>query len=192
MIGKIKGKLLEIENNVGLVETKADLCFKIFLTPSIIKTHKINDIVNLYTYLQVKEDGLVLFGFENKKQQQLFEMLLSVDGIGPKLAFSIISFCPVEKLFQAIDQNSIDFFCQIPGIGQKTAQKILLELSSKLRKIFELPRQNLTQEEMTIVEALVSLGFKKFQAINVLSKIKGNLSLEEKIKEGIKLLTRKK
>lgn len=191
MIGKIKGKLLEIEGNIALIETACGLSYRIHLTPSLIKNHQINSLIEVYTYLQAREDNLTLFGFEDKEQYKLFQMLLLVDGIGPKSAFSIVAYQTTQKILNAVNQNDVDFFCGIPGVGKKTAQKILLELASQLKKKFELPQQSLTQEETIIIDALNSLGFKKFQSIKILNQLPNNLSVEEKIKLAIKLLTRK-
>lgn len=190
MIGKISGIIKEINGNIALIETNSGLSFEVFLTPELIKENSINNKIEIYTYLQVREDAFTLFGFSNKEEYYLFKMLLAVDGIGPKSAYSIISFATHQKILEAVNQNNIDFFCEIPGIGRKTAQKILLELSSKLKKEFVLPRQSLSQEETTIIEALNSLGFKKFQALKILDQLPKEISLEEKIKLAIKLLTK--
>lgn len=190
MIGKLKGKFTELDGNIGLIETSSGVFYKVFLTPKIYQNKKPGSFIEIYTYLQVRENNLSLFGFENKKQYKLFQMLLSVDGIGPKSAFSIISFEQEDKILTAVSNNNVIFFSSIPGIGKKTAQKIILELSSKIGKNFELQSLHLSKEDTTAIEALTSLGFKKYDSQNTLSKIDKKLSLEEKIKSAIKIMTK--
>ena len=187
MIGKIKGTLVELDGNSGLIETKSGLFYQVNLTPSIISNHKADKKVEIYTYLQVREDALVLFGFETKKEYDFFKMLLSVPGVGPKTAYSVISFSKVNDLIAAVKQNDRDYFTRVPGLGKKTSMKIILELSQRLESEFKLEKMYLSEEEKTVVDALVSLGFKSNEARKILAKLPKNLSLEEKIKEGLKL-----
>src|SRR3989344_8527180 len=187
MIGKIKGTLVELDGNSGLIETKSGLFYQVNLTPSIISNHKADKNVEIYTYLQVREDALVLFGFEEKKEYDFFKMLLSVPGVGPKTAYSVISFSKVNDLITAVKQNDRDYFTRVPGLGKKTSMKIILELSHRLESEFKLEKMYLSEEEKTVVDALVSLGFKSNEARKILAKLPKNLSLEEKIKEGLKL-----
>lgn len=190
MIGKIKGVLSEIEGNIGLIETNSGVFYRVYLPTKILQNCQKGDKIEVYTYLQVKQDDLVLFGFENKEEFQLFEMLLLVDGVGPKSAFNIICFSPTEKIIQAVKENDFGFFYSIPGIGKKTAQKIILELSSQLKKPFELTAISFTQEDSLVIEALISLGFKRQEAIKVIGKLEKKLTLEERIKQAIKLITK--
>lgn len=190
MIGKIRGIISEIEGNIGLIETNSGVFYQVYLPPKLLKNCQRGDQIEIYTYLQVKQDGLILFGFENRKQFQLFEMLLLVDGVGPKSAFNIVCFQEPEKIIQAAKENDVGFFCSIPGIGKKSAQKILLELSGHLKEAFQPISINLTQEDNLIIEALVSLGFRKSEAIKVITKIDKKLTMEEKIKQAIRLVSK--
>jgi Holliday junction DNA helicase RuvA len=142
--------------------------------------------------LQVREDALVLFGFETKKEYDMYSLLLSVSGVGPKTAFSVISVVSVDDLLEAIKDNNIDYFKKVPGLGTKTAMKIILELSQKLKEEFKMEKMYLSDDDKTVVDALVSLGFKSQEAKTILQKIPKNLSVEERIREGIKLATSKK
>jgi Holliday junction DNA helicase RuvA len=189
MIGKLKGKLSEIDKNIGYIETASGVFYKLYLPPKLLENTNLNKNIELYTYLQVREDNLTLFGFENKEQFNVFEMLLSVDGIGPKSAFNIISYTDSKKILKAVTDNNLDFFCSIPGIGKKTAQKILLELSSLLKKTYELKLTELSEEDKLVIDALVSLGFKRYDSAKIINKLEKKLTVEEKIKEAIRLMT---
>lgn len=192
MIGKIKGKVVEVEDNIALVETVAGIYYQVYITPSLLAKSKLPFEVALYTYLQVREDALVLFGFEVKKEYDFFKLLLTVPGVGPKTAFSVISYSKVDDLIKAVKENDKDYFTRVPGLGAKTAMKIILELSQKLESEFRLEKMYLSEEDKTVVDALVSLGFKSSEAKKILSKLAKNLSLEEKIKQGLKLGTHSK
>jgi len=190
MIGKIRGKLSEIDKNIGYVETSSGVFYKVYLPPKLLESTNINKNIELYTYLQVREDNMTLYGFQNKQQFSVFEMLLAVDGIGPKSAFNIISCTDSEKILKAVTANNLDFFCNIPGIGKKTAQKILLELSSLLKKTYELKLEELSEDDKLVVDALISLGFKRFESAKIINKLEKKLTVEEKIKEAIRLMTK--
>lgn len=187
MIGKIKGNLTEVDNNIGLIETTSGVSYQVYLPPSLLH-FQLPRPVEIYTYLQVREDALVLFGFPTKKELDFFRMLLSVPNVGPKTAFSIVSFSKIDQLINAIKENNTDFFTQIPGLGKKTAMKIILELSQKLKTEFELEKMYLSEEDKIVIDALVSLGFKIGEAKKALSQIPKNISVEEKIKKALKMI----
>ncbi len=192
MIGKIKGILSEIEGNTGLIETSSGVFYEVFLTPSVLSKKFPGDAMEVYTHFHVREDAQVLFGFSEKNEYKVFKLLLSVSGVGPKTAFTVISFSSVDNLIKAVTANDIDYFSKIQGLGKKTAMKILLEMSSKLNTEFSLEKMHLSEEEKTILDALVSLGFKTGEVRNIIREIPKELTLEDKIKEGIRLATKPK
>ncbi len=189
MIGKIKGTLVEIEGNVGLIETTSGVFYNVYLTSSILTTVKPSDIVEIYTYLHVREDILALFGFKTKQEHKVFKMLLDVPGVGPKSAFGVVSFTKVDELIHAVQQNKADYFTKIPGLGRKTALKIILELANKFDSEFVLEQTYVSEDDKMAIDALVSLGFKATDAKQVLQKIPADVPMEDKIRKGIQILT---
>ncbi len=187
MIGKLKGILSEISNNSGLIETKAGIFYNVFLTPGLLADFTLGGPIELYTYLQVREDALTLFGFKTKDDYVFFTLLLSVPGVGPKTAYTVISYAKTNQLIQAIKENDVGFFNTIKGLGKKTAMKIILELSQKLKQEFILEKMYLSEDDKTVLDALVSLGFKSHEAQAVISKLPKNLSVEEKLKASLKM-----
>lgn len=187
MIGKLKGRLVEVDKNVGLIETSGGVFYQVFLPMSYLSSiiHHQSSI-EIYTYLQVRDDALVLFGFETKQQHDFFKLLLTVSGVGPKTAFSVISFVSLDSLVTYVQSNDVDAFTKVPGLGRKTAMKIILELSSKLKSDFDMSKMVLSDDDQTAVSALVSLGYKSYDAKKIVSKLPKNLSVEEKIKEALK------
>lgn len=191
MIGRIKGKLVELDGNIGLIETASGVSYEINLTPSILSSSKLNHEVEIYTYLHVREDAQILFGFRTKGEHNLFKLLIGVQGVGPRIGFTVVSFSKEEELLKAVRENNINFFSNIPGLGKKTAMKIILELSQKLGEEFRLGKMYLSEEDKTVIDALVALGFKTHEARKILSKIPANLSVEEKIREGLRFTVKK-
>lgn len=189
MIGKIKGKLVELDGNLSLVETGGGVSYEIYLTSSILSSAKVDQSLEVYTYLHIREDAHILYGFQSRNEYKIFKLLISVSGVGPKSAFTVTSFTKEQELLNAIKDNNINFFSQIPGLGKKTAMKIILELSQKLDSEFQMTKMYLSEEDKTVVDALVSLGFKAQQAKTILGKISKKLSVEDKIREALRLVT---
>lgn len=187
MIGKIKGKLVEVDGNIGLIETSSGVFYNVYLTPNTISRFPPPfSNFEVYTYLHVREDAMILFGFEKKQEYKFFKMLLDVPGVGPKTAFNIISFHTIENLIQSIQTNDVDSLAKTPGLGKKTAMKIILELSSKLKTNFEMKNLVLSEDDKLFIEAMVSLGYPSSDAKKLMLKLPKKLSLEEKIKLALK------
>ncbi|MCL4363671.1 Holliday junction branch migration protein RuvA [Patescibacteria group bacterium] len=186
MIGKLKGRLAETSGNIGLLETSGGVFYEVYLSPSLIGKTSLHSLIEIYTYLQVRDDALVLFGFEEKKQYEFFKLLLTVPGVGPKTAFNVISFIALESLVSSVKKNDVNTLTQIPGLGRKTAMKIILELSTKLKSDFDMKNLEVSEEDKTVIEALVSLGYKTIEAKKILARLPKNLTIEEKIKEALK------
>lgn len=187
MIGKLKGSLVELDGNVGLIETSGGVYYQVFLLPGMLVSLTLPTPIEVYTYLQVREDALILFGFRDKAEVEFFKMLLSVSGVGPKSAYAVISHSPISVLVDGIRQNDAEAFTKFPGLGKKTAMKIILELSGKLKSDFAFESLYMSDDDQTAIDALVSLGFKAQDAKKILSKLPKTLTLEQKIQEGIKL-----
>jgi len=186
MIGKIKGRLVEIEKNLGLIETSCGVFYQVYLSSNFIKKHPLNSLVEVYTFLEVREDALNLYGFESKKEYQFFLILFSVSGVGAKTAFSVISFLNVEDIIKSVKENNIEVLAQVPRLGKKTAAKIMLEISQKLKKDVDLSNLYLSDEDKTVIDTLITLGYQPSFAKKIFAKIPKNLSLEEKIKWALK------
>ncbi|QQS43641.1 Holliday junction branch migration protein RuvA [Candidatus Roizmanbacteria bacterium] len=189
MIGKIKGIVSEIDGNIALVETASGLFYNVFLTNALLSECMSGDKMEVYTYHHIREDVQSLFGFQNKQEYKLFLLLINVSGVGPKSAYSIISNSKVDEIVAAVRSNDAKYFTRIPGLGKKTALKIMLELSQKFKSEFVLENNYVSKEDQTIVDALTSLGFGATEAKEILPKLSDELSVEEQIKEAIRLLS---
>lgn len=190
MIGALKGKFVGLDGNVGLIETSGGVLYQSYLTTSFITHHPLGSPVYLLTYLQVKDDGLVLFGFENNDEQKLFKLLITVSGVGPKTAFNVISNSVSKELLEAITRNDVSYFTRIPGLGKKTAMKIILELAQKMKSEVHLENFNMDDDDNTVIQALVALGYPSNDAHRLFTQIPPELSVEEKIKYALQLTTK--
>lgn len=190
MIGKVTGQLTEFIGEDGFIETASGITFRVVL-PLQYRSVQLPAEISVYTHHHVREDAQILYGFETRQQLELFILFYSINGVGPKTAFTILSFVNEDDLKSAVEKQDVAYFTRIPGLGKKTALKILLELSDKMKQNFSLQKVQESPDDVTVVEALKSLGFpaKDIQAmIHTLDKTK---SVEERITEGIRALTSK-
>ncbi len=166
-----------------------------FIEVSLQTSEKIQegDKVLLYVYQQLSEDKINLYGFKEKEERELFLLLITVPGIGPKVALRILSGLTIEEIYQGIVTENLSFFKNVPGIGRKTAERIIVELKQKIEKIPVLVDNNKERELLNnSVEALVVLGYKRKDAIGIVSQIlkekNREISLEDLIKEALRRL----
>src|SRR3989338_102065 len=190
MIGKLKGVLGEIKGNEGFIETSGGVFYKVYLTSEIINAHEIGSLIELYTHLQVKEDDLTLFGFDTYSSYYIFKILIGVDGVGPKLAYTIINSNSVEKIREAVINGDVNFFLSIKGVGKKTAQRILVDISGKFGDEVDFERIQTHPDDAEVIDAIMSLGFRKHEIMRVLPDVDRTLSLENKIRSVLQHLSK--
>ncbi|MBW7956238.1 Holliday junction branch migration protein RuvA [Patescibacteria group bacterium] len=146
--------------------------------------------VELFIHTHVKEDALELFGFANREEQSVFELLLDVSGVGPKTALQILNFTPSE-IVNAVQQAEIGFFSQVPRVGKKLAQKIIIELRGKLGALKDIDLQPLSAQHQEAKEALLQLGFAERDVDKVLPQLEvENKTTAAILKEALPHLTR--
>lgn len=176
MIARLRGRPLARRAD-GLVLDVGGVGYLVQATPSALGRAHGADEVELETYLHVREDALQLYGFAETAERELFEQLLSVSGIGPKVALAIVSGSPAAELRRAIALEDTARFEAIPGIGKKTAQRVVLELKEKgsLADAIE-PRGGLARD------ALVELGWSVVEADRALASIDPSLPVEERVR----------
>ncbi|MBI5700442.1 Holliday junction branch migration protein RuvA [Candidatus Saganbacteria bacterium] len=197
MISHIVGILDQIDLNSITVDV-AGIGYKIFATTALInEIGSIGDKVKVYTEQIVREDSNSLYGFRSKEERNLFNALLSVSGIGPKSAMSIISGLPLEKLISAISQGDATLLSSIQGVGSKTAQRIIIELKEKIGKTYGIKPSEIgkgisgdTTMISDAISALITLGYSPREARDAIMKlnIENAKSVEEIIKLALKNL----
>lgn len=188
MISYLNGKIILKRDKFIILEVN-NVGYKVFLSKkSILSLPEINQGLKLYCFQDVKETALDLYGFFNYEELEFFDILNDIRGIGPKVAIEISSLGPLEKLKDKIIHQDETIFQSIPGIGQKRAMTIILELTGKIKNI---SKQKISSGD-EVEDALIGLGFPRQKVKEILPQIPKNLrSTEEKVKEGLKLLTNK-
>jgi Holliday junction DNA helicase RuvA len=171
----------------GLVVDVGGVGYLVAATPSAVRKADGADELSLYTYLHVREDVLQLFGFAEASERELFVQLLSVNGVGPKVALAIVSGSPAAELRRAIVLEDTARFQAIPGIGKKTAERIVLELKEKLGDApVPISAAAGTQPHLVARDALVELGYSVGEAEQALASVDPELPPEERVREALK------
>lgn len=186
MIARLEGKICEIESGFLILDI-AGVGYKVFVFDKILGKNKGEKLI-LYTYLYIRENVQELYGFESLAELKVFEALISVSGIGPKSAMTILSRSEVGKIKSAIREEDPDIFTAVSGVGKKTATKIIIELKSKFTKeeLITIPKGKGLED---VLEALTSLGYSSGEARKVLSEIPDDIkSSQEKISWALKHL----
>lgn len=193
MIGYITGTVADITENNIVIEAGGigyELTVSSYCTAQV---GQVGDEAKIYTYLSVREDGITLFGFYSKAERSMFMRLISVSGVGPKMAVSILSGISVSNLAAGVAAADTKALNAVKGIGKKTAERIVLELKDKISAEFkaEMPENStlsdIIYEDDDAVEALISLGYKKAEAMLAVNKYKKeNLSTEEIVLRALK------
>lgn len=189
MYDYIKGKLVRKAESYAVVEANG-VGYKIITTKSSLSNIKDGEVI-FYTYLYVREDIFDLYGFSTIEERSAFELLISVSGVGPKAAVAILSCVTASELAIAIVTNQPKTITAAQGVGNKMAQKIILELKDKIKnqdiKASSYSAAPVLEEDDT-VNALVALGYNQAEIINALRDVPQDYSVEEKIKYGLKNL----
>ena len=177
MIAHLRGKLISKHPNQAIVEA-GGVGYEVNITiPTFSALPGLGADVALFIHTHVREDALSLFGFLRGEEKQLFEKLMSVSGIGPKLAITILSGMPTEAMVAAIKGNNVAALTRIPGVGKKTAERMVLELRDKLEAFGAPAVAAASPVEEDVISALVNLGYQRPLAERALARL-GNTSSE--------------
>lgn len=203
MIAYVKGEL--VQKQIGFVVIDVGgLGYKVFMSDtSIDQIGNIGDEVKVHTYYRVSEDDISLFGFNTAEELRMFELLISVSGIGAKTAIAMLGAIEPSQFAIAVISNDIDTLKRIPGVGPKSAQRIVLELKDKMKKEQQIAELNYASNEQKLklnkiiitdskiqeaIDALGVLGYSRKDIENVLAKIDtADLTVEDIIKQSLKL-----
>ena len=195
MISWLQGSLLEKQppslvvnvNGVGY-ELEAPMS-TFFALPEV------GEPVTVFVHMVVREDAQLLFGFADKPQREMFRSLIRVNGVGPKVALAVLSTLSPQELLNCMTNEDVTLLCKVPGIGKKTAQRLLVEMKDRLEKEFaELSLEAAAtgrQPDGTrdAIDALVALGYKQSEANRVVKGLDSNLSSEDLIRQALKALS---
>ena len=191
MIASLQGVIDAISKDSMIINVNG-IGFKLSVPTSVLsELGVVGREIKLYTHMHVREDDLSLYGFGSLDELRLFETLISVSGLGPKTAMGMLSAMSADQLAMAIASGSVEMLTTIPGIGKKTADRLILELKDKVGGVMiSTPAGRVAQENADVVTALVSLGYTAQEtacAVNALPTGQ-KLKLEEKIKLALQYL----
>ncbi len=199
MIAYLRGKVLTLTAETAILEVNG-VGYEIYCSGGAFRKLVVGEIAELYTYLQVKEDGLVLFGFGSTKEKELFLKVTSVSGVGPKLGISVLTGLSADELAQAIATADVKRLSAVKGLGKKTAEKIVLELHGKISAAevmnasgdaLSLAEQTTTftatAEDEEAISALMGLGFTKSESVQAVKRARerGAVTVEDIIRKAL-------
>lgn len=191
----IIGKIVSIKNDYAIIQNNG-IGYKVLTSSNTVSKLEIGrDNQLLYTQLQVRDDGVYLFGFSSEDEMDMFNLLLLVSKIGPKIAVGILSSLTPNKIKKAILSKNIDELCKCPGIGKKTAERMILELRDRIEKMDIASEDHVSDLDNNAysegLEALMSLGYSRYEVEGALKSMDiANMSIESIIKEGLKKLSK--
>lgn len=188
MIGALNGSVFTVGRN-PLILMVNGVGYLVYVPAKLIGQLKKNEKQTLFIHTHVRDDGLDLYGFKSIEELDLFNLLLEVSGIGPKTALHVID-RGVEEVTNAVSQSDVEFFQTIPRLGKKNAQKIIIELKSKLGSLRELDlTETGTSETKEVVDVLLSMGFERREINEALKKLETtDKTVEQKVRKALKLL----
>lgn len=185
MISIIIGKIISNNGPEIVVMTSGGVGYKIFVNPAKSDRWSVGAEAQIYSYLAVREDAMDLFGFGAENERQLFLKLLSVSGIGPKSALHVLSLGEVDEINSAIARGDADYMTKVSGIGRKTAERIVVELKSKMVSIGTVLGE--TSGKMAeVIEGLIALGYSAPDAREAVKDLSEDLPPELIIREALK------
>ena len=183
MYGYIKGIIKEIGSNYVIIDNN-DIGYLIYVANPYY--YQIDERYMIYTYNCIREDEYSLYGFKNREELDLFLKLISVKGLGPKMALPMFATGSISGIMDAIDRENILYLKKFPKIGDKVARQIILDLKGKLNS----GQMSLLgcNENNELIDALVALGYKQADIKKIVKNVNTNDSIENQIKEALKLL----
>jgi len=187
MIGWLAGKLLGYDRDRVIVDVNG-VGYQAAVSAGVIRNKvKIGEDIRLFIYTHVREDQLTLFGFSGLEEKQMFELLLSVSGVGPKSALAVVSRGNPEEVREAVAGADVEFFKSVSGLGKKTAQRIIVDLKSKLGDVKELDLSGGNEPAAKeLAAALKSMGFSPDEARAAVKRVDLELPLDKQIRSALK------
>ena len=171
MIASVEGRLVAVGKKAVVVQV-GGIGLRVHVPDSFtIHCGPVGSTVSLYTHLHVREDELALYGCATESELRLFELLISVSGVGPRLALSLLSVLSDDELRLAIAGDQASVLTRVPGIGAKTAKKIILDLKDKVEAGVGLARPEILDEDMEVIAALTGLGYSVVEAQTALQHV---------------------
>lgn len=200
MIGSLKGTVAQLEAEYCIVDTAGGVGYRVFMPSAHLAQLVLGKEVRIHVHTAVREDAILLYGFLSREYYDLFEILLTVSGVGPKMALGILSAIKPDAFYTVVSNKDIKMLVKLPGVGKKTAERMLLELKDKVSGssesddvVQEIAEAGGSGAVAEAIEALVSLGYSNSEIMPVLKEIPdcASLSGEAILRQALKLFARR-
>lgn len=189
----IKGKVVDIREDYVILEN-GGIGYRIYTSKTSLMDLELDKMATMYTYLSVREEGISLYGFSSEEELTMFCNLILVSKIGPKGALNILSTLTPQQIINAIHNNEVDLLCAAPGIGKKTANRIILELKDRIPKDLALERTNVQKEDDHVqlaIDGVMTLGYTRGEVYSIIKQLDINsMDTEQIIREVLKRLSK--
>lgn len=188
----IKGKLVDIKEDYVILEN-GGIGYRIYTSRNSLIDLNLYENATIYTYFVVREDGVYLYGFTTEEELEMFNKLIMVSKIGPKVALGILSTLTPGQIVNAIRNNEVDILCSAPGIGKKTANRIILELKDRIPDSIVVDEENILTKNNHVqlaIDGIMTLGYSKGEVLKTIKQLDLNdLDAEQIIREVLKRLS---
>lgn len=189
----IKGKVVDIREDYVILEN-GGIGYRIYTSKTSLMDLELDKMATMYTYLSVREEGISLYGFSSEEELSMFCNLILVSKIGPKGALNILSTLTPQQIINAIHNNEVDLLCAAPGIGKKTANRIILELKDRIPKDLALERTKVQKEDDHVqlaIDGVMTLGYTRGEVYSIIKQLDINsMDTEQIIREVLKRLSK--
>ena len=191
MIATLRGEITQIEDSALIIEV-GGVGLRVFVPAPVRTRLKVGEAAFLFTHLVVREDALTLYGFEAQADRDLFNILLGVDGVGPKVALSVLSTLTLDAIQRAVFAEEGEILSRVPGVGKKTAQKMALHLKDKLKPADALARvAAMSDVDSEVLAALTTLGYSVVEAQSAIQSLPKDApnDVEERLRVALQYFT---
>ena len=193
MIATLRGEITQIEDNAVIIETNG-VGLRVAVPKMLRERMRTGEAAFLYTHLVVREDAWHLYGFESQADRELFTTLLSVDGVGPRTALAVLSTLTIDTVQRAVFSEEPDLLSRVPGVGKKTAQKMVLYLHDRLKPVSGLEKiASMSDADSEVLAALTALGYSVVEAQTAIQSIPKDApdDVEERLRLALQQFTGK-
>lgn len=190
MIYSLSGKIFAITNDAIILDVNG-VGFEVFVNKNLLNNHQPGDHLQLLIHMVIRQDLLALYGFESNEEKSVFNLLLGADGVGPKLAMAILSNLSMDNIRNAVLAEKPEYFVRVPGVGKKTAQKIIIHMQGKFPDIAGYVQTDARSGDDEVIDSLVALGFSVVEAQTAVQSIPKDFSedIEERLRYALQFFS---
>lgn len=190
MIYSLSGKVFAITNDAIILDVNG-VGFEVYVNRNLLNNHQPGDHLQLLIHMVIRQDLLALYGFESNEEKSVFNLLLGADGVGPKLAMAILSNLSMDNIRNAVLAEKPEYFVRVPGVGKKTAQKIIIHMQGKFPDIAGYVQTDARSGDDEVIDSLVALGFSVVEAQTAVQSIPKDFSedIEERLRYALQFFS---